>query len=68
MVRDHRTGLVHPPHEPIEVLGITQNLGRTLIRIKWPTGEESLLLTDDIDRASVMAGAGGHEESVLRQL
>jgi hypothetical protein len=68
MVRDHRTGQVHLPHEPIAILGITQNLGRTLIRIKWPTGEESMLLTDDIDRASVMAGAGGHDESVLRQL
>jgi hypothetical protein len=26
-----------------------ENLGRTLIKIKWQTGDESVLLPDDID-------------------
>ncbi len=38
MVRDHRTGQVHLPHEPVAILGVRQNLGRTLIKIKWPAG------------------------------
>ena len=49
MVRDHRTGNVHLPHEPVAVLGIMENLGRTLIKIKWPAGGESILLADDIE-------------------
>jgi hypothetical protein len=47
MVRDHRTGEVHIPHEPVAILGITMNLGRTLFKVKWQAGGESILLADD---------------------
>ncbi len=30
-----------------------ENLGRTLIKIKWQTGAESVLLPDDIDSRQV---------------
>jgi hypothetical protein len=52
MIRDHRTGQVHLPHEVVMVLGMSENLGRTLIKVKWPTGGESVLLTDDIEATS----------------
>jgi hypothetical protein len=48
MVRDHRTGEVHLPHEPVAILGITKNLGRTLFKVKWQGGGESVLLVDDL--------------------
>jgi hypothetical protein len=48
MVRDHRTGEVHLPHEPVAILGITKNLGRTLFKVKWQAGGESILLIDDL--------------------
>jgi hypothetical protein len=54
MVRDHRTGQVHMPHEPVAVLGVMQNLGRTLIKIKWLAGGESVLLPEDIEAGPVM--------------
>jgi len=53
MVRDQRTGEVHLPHEPVAVVGIMENLGRTLIKVKWQTGGESVLLRDDIESAPV---------------
>ena len=61
MVRDHRTGQVHMPHEQVAVLGVMQNLGRTLIKIKWPAGGESVLLADDIEAFPVMTASGCSE-------
>jgi hypothetical protein len=49
MVRDPRTGAVHVPHEPLSIIRTMENLGRILIKIKWQTGDESVLLPDDID-------------------
>jgi hypothetical protein len=49
MVRDHRTGEVHLPHETVAVLQTMQNLGRTLFKIKWETGGESMLVADDLE-------------------
>jgi hypothetical protein len=49
MVRDHRTGEVHLPHERVAVLRTTENLGRTLFKIRWETGEESILLPEDLE-------------------
>ncbi|HTT75000.1 MAG TPA: hypothetical protein VMF50_03380 [Candidatus Binataceae bacterium] len=52
MVRDPRIGEVHMPHEPLSIIRIMENLGRTLIKIKWQTGDESVVLPDDIDAVS----------------
>jgi hypothetical protein len=49
IVRDPRTGEVHMPHEPLSIIRTMENLGRTLIKIKWQAGGESVLLPDDID-------------------
>jgi hypothetical protein len=49
IVRDPRTGEVHVPHEPLSIIRTMENLGRTLIKIKWQAGGESVLLPDDID-------------------
>jgi hypothetical protein len=49
MVRDPRTGEVHLPHEQLSIVRTLENLGRTLIKIKWQAGGESVLLPDDID-------------------
>jgi hypothetical protein len=49
MVRDPRTGEVHVPHETFSIIGTMENLGRTLIKIKWQAGGESVLLPDDVD-------------------
>lgn len=58
MVRDHRTGQVHMPHEPVAVLGVMQNLGRTLIKIKWPAGGESVLFPEDIEACPLLNASG----------
>ena len=49
MVRDPRTGEVHMPQEAISIIRTMENLGRTLIKIRWQAGGESVLLPDDID-------------------
>jgi hypothetical protein len=48
MVRDPRTGEVHMPHESLSIIRTMENLGRTLIKIKWQAGGESVLLPDDL--------------------
>jgi hypothetical protein len=58
LIRDHRTGQVHLPHEMVMVLGLSENLGRTLIKVKWLTGGESVLLADDIDVTSDLVTRG----------
>jgi hypothetical protein len=57
MVRDPRTGEVHVPHEPLSIIRTMENLGRTLIKIKWQAGGESVLLPDDIDSYYTTADA-----------
>lgn len=49
MVHDHRTGAVHLAPERFAILAVTQNLGRTLIKVRWQAGGESLLLPEDIE-------------------
>jgi hypothetical protein len=49
MVRDPRTGEVHMPLEPLSIIRTMENLGRTLVKIRWQSGGESVLLPDDID-------------------
>ncbi len=49
MVRDPRTGEVHMPHKALSIIRTMENLDRTLIKIKWQAGAESVLLPDDID-------------------
>ena len=48
MVRDPRTGEVHMPRESLSIIRTMENLGRTLIKIKWQAGGESVLLPDEI--------------------
>jgi hypothetical protein len=57
MVRDPRSGEVHVPHEPLSIIRTMENLGRTLIKIKWQAGGESVLLPDDIDSYYTTADA-----------
>jgi hypothetical protein len=57
LVRDPRTGEVHVPHEPLSIIRTMENLGRTLIKIKWQAGGESVLLPDDIDSYYTTADA-----------
>jgi hypothetical protein len=49
MVRDHRTGQIHLPHEEVSVLRTSENLDRTLFKIRWETGGESVLLAEDLE-------------------
>jgi hypothetical protein len=49
IVRDPRTGEVHMPPEPLSIVRTMENLGRTLVKIRWQAGGESVLLPDDID-------------------
>jgi hypothetical protein len=48
---------VHVPHEPLSIIRTMENLGRTLIKIKWQAGGESVLLPDDIDSYYTTADA-----------
>ena len=48
LLRDHRTGEVHIPHEPVAILGVKENLGRTLFGVKRQAGGESVLLADNL--------------------
>jgi hypothetical protein len=59
MVRDPRTGEVHMPHEPVEIIRTVENLGRTLIEIRWRTGGESVLFPDDLDTSRASSDSCG---------
>jgi hypothetical protein len=52
-----------PPYGPSAlayemVLGLSENLGRTLIKVKWPMGGESVLLADYIEATSDLVTRG----------
>jgi hypothetical protein len=49
IVRDPRTGKVHLPSETVEILGIMQNLDRTLLRVKWQGGGDCVVFPTDIE-------------------
>ena len=66
MVRDQRTVQVHLPHEEVSVMRITENLGRTLFKIRWETGGESVLLVEDLESWPHSRLHGG-ETPVIRQ-
>jgi hypothetical protein len=49
MVRDHRTGQIHLPHEEVSVPADYRESGRTLFKIRWETGGESVLLVEELE-------------------
>jgi hypothetical protein len=49
LVRDPRTGKVHLPSEPVEILGIMRNLDRTLLRVKWQGGGDCVVFPDNVE-------------------
>ena len=49
IVRDPRSGEVHAPNERVAILGITQNLNRTLLRVRWEAGGDCVIFPDDVD-------------------
>jgi hypothetical protein len=48
LVRDPRSGEVYLPSEQVEILGVMQNLDRTLLRVKWRGGGDCIVFPDDI--------------------
>ena len=52
IVRDPRSGEVHVPNERVAILAITQNLNRTLLRVRWEAGGECVIFPDDVDDKS----------------
>jgi len=49
LVRDPRTGEVHQPSEVLEILRVNQNLGRTLLTIRWHDGGDCVVFPVDIE-------------------
>ena len=49
LVRDPRTGKVHLPNEQVEIMGIMQNLDRTLLRVKWHDGGDCVVFPSDLE-------------------
>jgi hypothetical protein len=49
IVRDPRSGEVHPPNERVAILAVMQNLNRTLLRVRWEAGGECVIFPDDVD-------------------
>jgi hypothetical protein len=52
IVRDPRSGEVHVPNERVSILAITQNLDRTLLRVRWEGGGDCVIFPDDVDEKS----------------
>ena len=49
IVRDPRSGEVHVPNERVAILAITQNLDRTLLKVRWEAGGDCVIFPDDVD-------------------
>ncbi len=49
IVRDPRTGEAHVPNERVAILAITQNLDRTLLKVRWEAGGDCVVFPDDVD-------------------
>jgi hypothetical protein len=65
MVRDPRSGQVHVPNEQVAILGVIQNLDRTLVRVKWEAGGYCVIFPDDVDeRLSAQGDSQGCDESL----
>jgi hypothetical protein len=48
IVRDPRSGEVHVPNERVAILAITQNLDRTLLKVRWEAGGDCVIFPDDV--------------------
>jgi hypothetical protein len=46
-VRDPRSGAVHLPSEEVAIMGITRNLGRTLLKVRWQDGGECVVFPEE---------------------
>ena len=49
IVRDPRSGEVHVPNERVAILAVTQNLDRTLLKVRWEAGGDCVVFPDDVD-------------------
>ena len=66
IVRDPRSGEVHAPNERVAILGILQNLGRTLLRVRWQAGGDCVIFPDDVDQKSCpLSGSRDRDASSL---
>ena len=52
IVRDPRSGEVHVPNERVAILAITQNLNRTLLKVRWEAGGDCVVFSDNVDENS----------------
>ena len=53
IVRDPRSGEVHVPNERVAILAITQNLDRTLLKVRWEAGGDCVIFPDDVDEENL---------------
>jgi hypothetical protein len=64
IVRDPGSGEVHVPNERVAILAITQNLNRTLLRVRWEAGGDCVIFPDDVDeKFCPLSGSRGREGS-----
>jgi hypothetical protein len=42
-------GAVHLPSEEVAIIGITRNLDRTLLKVRWQTGGECVVFPEELE-------------------
>jgi hypothetical protein len=55
LVRDPRSGEVHLPNERVALLAVLQNLDRTLLKVRWEAGGDSVIFPDDVNEYDLPA-------------
>lgn len=48
-VRDPRSGEVHLPSERVAIIGISHNLDRTLLKVRWVSGGECVVFPEELE-------------------
>jgi hypothetical protein len=48
LVRDPRSGEVHLPSEEVTILGVIQNLDRTLMKVRWQAGGDCVVFPEEL--------------------
>jgi hypothetical protein len=48
LVRDPRSGHVHLPSEEVTILGVIQNLDRTLMKVRWHAGGHCVVFPEEL--------------------
>jgi len=50
LVRDPRSGEVHLPSEEVTIMGVIQNMDRTLMKVRWHAGGDCVVFPEELEQ------------------